>query len=319
MSCTQSESDVSAVSDTSVPTLLPGENIYEMIGRLHNEGLDYVYERYFGRGATKTSSISSIDGFIDDVIGSGVVNDFLKSKGLSEEVNPITKAQAQQTAVSFATLAEEKNCQYCYELDSLLKYSEGPAEFQKSVKVFIEKVSSVDFQDVANKEALLAGAYVLSASTEYWNNNLEKWMEAISLQLVDSKLITKRISFALRVIDKRGNGIGSATVYADGQFASITSPTGYVYDYPFSVGQTIIVTCDGYEPAIETYSGLNMAIQMKKDNSGLWKDVVACALTDGVTAYGSSAGAVAGLPGLASIAGTSLVASLLAALGMVEN
>ena len=270
------------MEDTAEQTLLPGENIYEMIGRLHNEGLDYVFDQYFGRGATKAASAKSKEEFIDNVIKDGVIDEFLKSKGFSEGISPSTKAQVQHSEVSFSILAEERNCQYYSELESLMKDSAGLEDFQESVKVFIEKISSDDTLDVANKEALMVGANILSSSTDYWSQNVHRWRNAFSFVDDETAICTKGMLCSLRVVDKRGNGIGLVSLFTNGSFVTQTNSNGYVYNNYFAVGQSIVAMKEGYKPAEGLYSGLNMELQMDKDNSGAWSEIIKVAIADGV-------------------------------------
>jgi len=313
VSCSKSASEDVEMSDTAVQTLLPGENIYEMIGRLHNEGLDYVFDRYFGRGATKASSVKSKDEFIDDVISSGVVNDFLKSKGMSEELNPITKAQVQHVEVSLAALAEERDCQYYSEMESLLRDSECLEDFQRSVNEFIERVSSDESLDADNKEALLTGSYVLSASAEYWSENLDKWREALSSEGKETEPMTKGQSYALRVVHKTGQGIMEARVHPEGQDMVQTTTGGYIYSYPFYTGQNLMILHDGYKPLSVNYSGPGMNIWLETDNSGVWVSVSLCVLADGM---GALTGCLGG-PGCAI--GSALFDSLAAGYGVIVD
>ena len=285
MSCAQSVSDVSKTVENSSQNLIPGENRYEMIARLHNEGLGYVFDHYFGNPATKASSGISAENFMDRVIADGIVDEFMESKGYTVENGPITKAQVQQDVQSFHALAEERNCPYYDELESLLTNSDGLNDFQDAVKAFIEKVSCDESLDAIDKESLLAGAYTLSASAEYWCENLDQWLAALSPN--EDYLVpeTKGRSFALRVEDSRGRGIGQASVFAGEDFATMTNSDGYVVNYSFGIGELISVFHDGYRSAEGIgYTGTNMVIQLESDNSWIWPYIGQIVLADGAGA-----------------------------------
>ena len=212
----------------------------------------------------------------------------MKSKGISEGTNPITKAAVKQAAVSLANLAEERDCQYYNELESLLKDSEGIEDFQESVKVFIEKITSDVTLDADNKEALLAGAYVFSASADYWSENIGKWEEAVSATRAELTPMTKSESYALRVVDDKGQGIMEARVHPEGQDVLLTTTGGYIYNHTFNAGQNILILHNGYKTLAVNYTGPGMNVYLERDNSGTWANVVLCVLADGAAAVGAS-------------------------------
>ncbi len=148
---------------------------YEMVGELHNEGLDFILEEIKSQPTTKNGVREISRQFIDNAI-----EKFLNNNNINTGYESVITRSASELNESVAELSDSTAKIYYAKIQKVF-YS---SEFSNS-KDAIEHIEAIEEEIKLNctgsdLSALLCGASVAKNTLIYWEKNTAKWVEAIT-------------------------------------------------------------------------------------------------------------------------------------------
>lgn len=165
-SCTSRDEEV---------VLKDSESVYELVGRLHNEGLEYVFDR-LTEARTKSNGILEVD---TETIR-GLCKQFVEKQGYETKGFVLTRSD--NKIMDYRKLDFELSEQQNVYLSSVQQIiNESTIE---TINLLVDKLKSLELEIECDcvmsnyeKEVLFYGIAVCCYSARYWVDNYEKWMQ----------------------------------------------------------------------------------------------------------------------------------------------
>lgn len=147
------------------------ESPYERIGRLHNEGLDYVWEKIVATAPLTKSGGREIPA-MNEI--QQMCNDFACSKGYRVEAK--NGENERESMVDFSFLSEPQQ-EWLRQIKEIV-WTATPdkvEEFIMVIKTLEQKLQQDEKISDAEKKILFYTMAVCRYSAQYWADNYEKW------------------------------------------------------------------------------------------------------------------------------------------------
>jgi len=193
---------------------IAAENKYERLGRLHNEGLDYVLSE-LSKSKTKGQHISS--DFIQNNL-EGIVQKFIYT------IRPEDSFQFSGTKGSVAPMFGEKANDIYDKATGILNQIAGETVEDAVAKLDTLKweIESSDMS-ASEKEQLKSYIAVGSSSMQYWQDNFDRWAELLFPDSPSTKGAGGQKMIRIIIKDENGDAVIGACAMGVGSTVGVTT------------------------------------------------------------------------------------------------
>lgn len=180
---------LSCSKETPLPSVEAEETIYQKVGSVHNEGLDYVLD-YIKRNKGSIMTRSGQPLSKDDILlmTEPAVKEFIKMSSELGQFGPTTKVSEDDLSLDYSVLSISeireslndagKDC-----FDRFVSIINSNKEFeqrQKYMSGLVQEISDDNSIDIFSRNALLYTIEIGKSSLKYWKENYQKWFQTLN-------------------------------------------------------------------------------------------------------------------------------------------
>ncbi len=180
---------LSCSKETPLPSTEAEETIYQKVGRIHNEALDYVLD-YIKRnkGSIMTRSGQSLSK--DDIISMAepALKEYFKTSSESVKFGSVTRVSEDELSFDFSGLntsemresLNDTNKVYYDRFVSIIDSDEACNWKLSSLSGLVSEINDDNSLDQLSKESLLYLVEVGTSSLKYWTEKIQEWCMVLS-------------------------------------------------------------------------------------------------------------------------------------------
>lgn len=303
---------VSLFSCTREEKTVDGEagNPYAYVGKLHNEGLDYVFN-YLRSERLKTRSSVDLDYSELCLVA---VRQFLIGKNIPDVMVSGTRSAPTWESGEDLGLSARATMHYDILMRVIHNETDTKAGISRKIKSLESQIMNDSDLDELGKEALLCGTATALESLDYWTENAQSWSAEINAVSPDA---TSSFQYNVRgwVYDQTEEPlIGVSVLEKNTRSATVTDVDGNFYLQTRSPAAVLVFSYIGFETKEVYVQGRTYIDVMLLENGSMiddpwWKNTLKVVGCDAVGAIascwkGGVSGAVAG--GLSSSASAAI-------------
>lgn len=278
---------------------VPENNPFVQIGKLHNEGVEYVYMELKKGSDTRTLRTEDLD----QQIGAAI-RDFLKSKDLDGDGLLSTRADEDERSPQVEWSEGVKS--YFEELRRIFRNSRINVIFDR-VGRLNDRIEADEQLSRSEKDALFCCTATAASSLEYWLSNYSKWKSLVGQYASDPVTRSGSRKIKGRVEDTSGWAVIGASVVQRGTTnGTVTDMDGHFEINVTSSDSELMISYIGYRTElIKVGRNEYVKVVLKEDTESL-DEVKDVAMEDAAGALGGAisgaitggyAGGVGALPG----------------------
>lgn len=278
---------------------VPENNPFVQIGKLHNEGVEYVYKELKKGSETRAVNAEDLDRQIGAAIG-----EFLKSKDLDGDYPLPTRADRAEKSPQAEWSEGVKS--YFEELRSIFQNSRMNVIFAKIAKLN-DRIEADERLSRSEKDALFCCTATAASSLEYWLSNYSKWKSLVGQYASDPVTRSGSRKIKGRVEDTSGWAVIGASVVQRGTTnGTITDMDGHFEIDVTSSDSELMISYIGYRTELIKVGGNEYVKVVLKEDTESLDEVKDVAMEDAAGALGGAisgaitggyAGGVGALPG----------------------
>lgn len=289
-SCTQEEKTVDSEA----------ENPYAYVGKLHNEGLDYVFN-YLRSERLKTRASADLDYSELCLVA---VRQFLMGKNIPDTMVSRTRSAPTWESGEDLELSARATMHYDILMRVIHSETDTKAGISRKIKSLESQIMNDSDLDEPGKEALLCGTATALESLDYWTENAQSWSAEINA-VSPATIFSFQYNVAGRVFDEWGTPLIGVSVMEKGDMSNgdVTDFDGNFYLQIHSPAAVLVFLYVGYntrEIPVQGRSNINV---MLTEEEPFWETgwgktlkIVGCDAVGAITSCwkGGVLGAIAG-------------------------
>ena len=203
------------------------ETVYQKVGRMHNEGLDYVLD-YIKQNKRSIMTRSGQPLSKDDILlmVEPAVKEFIRTSSESGRFGPVTRVSEDELSFDFSgfnisEVRESLNDASKDYFDKFISILDSNNEYElrlKSMTGLVQEISDDKSIDHFSKNALLYTIEIGKSSFEYWKESYQKWYQTLNSYDVPNTRLTRFIHAEGRVYDELGRKFPGVAVVIKGTY-----------------------------------------------------------------------------------------------------